>query len=295
MKTQKDDIDAYVDALRGDLPSERDEARVRARLLASGVLVAASTVTSGVAAAGSTGAVGGLGSAPAGLVKVGLLSKVIALPLAAKVGAATTVAVALAAGVPIAFEAEVAATAPTSRAMTAPPSESRTSPAVAPTERRMPPAMPALQSAPAPEVSEPLAVAPRPMVGAITRPAAILPAPPAPTPLQAPAAGRVATAEPAQARSPAELAPVLAPEPAPALAVGPAHPDQPSPSTLAEETRLMERAMAALGAGDRDDAGYWLAEHERRFPQGLLARERLRTLARLRQSAASHDPAAPAP
>jgi hypothetical protein len=272
MKTQKDDIDSFIDALRGDLPSEHDEARVRARLIASGVLVAASAVTSGVAAAGTAGAAGSIGSAaPAGLVKVGFFSKVLALPMATKVGAATTVAVALAAGVPIALEASPAVQAP---------AESRTSPAVqAPQARR------------APEVSEPLGGAPR-ATDATTRPASMTTKPLEPTPPQAATPPRVTAAAPSKAHLPAERAPSR-PRTAPASEL--ATQVKPAASTLAEETHLMERAMAALGEGDRENAGYWLAEHDRRFPRGLLTRERVRTLERLRQMATSKDPSAPAP
>jgi hypothetical protein len=47
----------------------------------------------------------------------------------------------------------------------------------------------------------------------------------------------------------------------------------------------MERAIAALHDGDLERARYWLSEHERRFPNGLLARERFRALARAEQQA----------
>jgi hypothetical protein len=55
-------------------------------------------------------------------------------------------------------------------------------------------------------------------------------------------------------------------------------------SSLGEETRLMERAMVALGEGDRELARRSLDEHARRFPGGLLQRERERALLRLRQA-----------
>jgi hypothetical protein len=58
-----------------------------------------------------------------------------------------------------------------------------------------------------------------------------------------------------------------------------------SASTLLEETRLIEQALAALGGGDRASARYWLGEHARRFPDGLLLPERRRALERLRQGA----------
>jgi hypothetical protein len=43
----------------------------------------------------------------------------------------------------------------------------------------------------------------------------------------------------------------------------------------------MEQAMLAVGAGEHDLARRWLDEHARRFPDGLLARERERAVARL--------------
>jgi hypothetical protein len=45
----------------------------------------------------------------------------------------------------------------------------------------------------------------------------------------------------------------------------------------------MESAMLALQEADRELAERTLAEHARRFPNGLLERERARALARLRQ------------
>jgi hypothetical protein len=45
----------------------------------------------------------------------------------------------------------------------------------------------------------------------------------------------------------------------------------------------METAMLALQDADRELAERALAEHARRFPNGLLERERARALTRLRQ------------
>jgi hypothetical protein len=55
------------------------------------------------------------------------------------------------------------------------------------------------------------------------------------------------------------------------------------PSTLAEETPLLDGAFAALSARDAARATALIAEHERRFPQGLLQKERERAKARLRE------------
>ena len=61
-------------------------------------------------------------------------------------------------------------------------------------------------------------------------------------------------------------------------------------STLGEENALIERALYALKQGDRDGARRALDEHARRFPNGLLARERDRALSRAN---ATDDPKNP--
>jgi hypothetical protein len=62
----------------------------------------------------------------------------------------------------------------------------------------------------------------------------------------------------------------------------PAHAPQ-ERSTLAEETRLLDAAFAALTAGDRAQAASLLHEHDRRFPAGLLRKERERAKTRLNE------------
>jgi TolA-binding protein len=52
-------------------------------------------------------------------------------------------------------------------------------------------------------------------------------------------------------------------------------------STLAEETRLLDGAFAALAAGDRGRASQLIQEHEARYPNGLLQKERERARLRL--------------
>jgi hypothetical protein len=54
-------------------------------------------------------------------------------------------------------------------------------------------------------------------------------------------------------------------------------------STLAEETRLLDGAFAELSAGNRARAAELIHEHERRFPAGLLQKERERAKTRLSQ------------
>jgi hypothetical protein len=103
MTGPKYDDDSLIEALRDDLPSAADEARVRARLLGAGLIVAGSVSTSSAAASG--GAAAPLGTSSAGaslggasgaaskglasnvaLSKVGILSKLALLPTATKVG-----------------------------------------------------------------------------------------------------------------------------------------------------------------------------------------------------------------
>ena len=55
----------------------------------------------------------------------------------------------------------------------------------------------------------------------------------------------------------------------------------PAASTLAAETQLLDRAFVELGAGNRAAAATLIAEHARRFPNGLLRQERERAQARL--------------
>jgi outer membrane protein assembly factor BamD (BamD/ComL family) len=48
-----------------------------------------------------------------------------------------------------------------------------------------------------------------------------------------------------------------------------------APDSLPEEVRLLSKAEQQLSAGRADDALRTLGEHERRFPGGVLAEERL--------------------
>jgi hypothetical protein len=56
-------------------------------------------------------------------------------------------------------------------------------------------------------------------------------------------------------------------------------------STLAEETRLLDGAFAALAAGKLERARALVSEHETRFPAGLLLKERERAKTRLSELA----------
>jgi TolA-binding protein len=54
-------------------------------------------------------------------------------------------------------------------------------------------------------------------------------------------------------------------------------------STLAEETRILDAAFAELASGNQARAAQLIREHETRFPNGLLERERQRAKARLNE------------
>ena len=54
-------------------------------------------------------------------------------------------------------------------------------------------------------------------------------------------------------------------------------------SRLAEETLLIERALVAISDADLSRARLALDEHARRFPDGLLTRERERARVRVRE------------
>jgi hypothetical protein len=97
--------------------------------------------------------------------------------------------------------------------------------------------------------------------GSSERPApAIVQAPPPPPPV---------------AETPAVIAP--APEPEPEIDPPPPikrAPRPPAADTLAAERALLAKANAAMRAGDADGALAILAEHQQRFPRGVLIEER---------------------
>jgi hypothetical protein len=311
MKTPSPDIDpfadAFVEALQSDLPTTEQEARVRARLLAAGILGAGAALTTstsaaalgtsgvtsnaalgasagaGAAGAGAAGAgaAGGLGAAPVVLVKAGLLSKVLMLPLAAKVGVAATLAVAVAAtSAPLVLKHR--ATSTSAQTVAAAPGAlpgNGPSPGKGPSVAPLPSVANAVA---APGSGAPLGAdrGGRSIVaGTVTATAGVAQRKPArrdanaSTPVTESAAD---SATPRRSASRARSATVTASE-----------------STLGEEARLMEQAMLALGEGDTDLARRALEEHARRFPAGLLQPERERALERLGSATHAADQAVP--
>jgi hypothetical protein len=413
MKTPNLDVDPFIEALRVDLPNAADEARVRTRLLAAGVVVAGAAVTTssgaaslavgsgssgavgaapgalngavvsgavngavvsgavasgaaasgavvsgavngavalGVAAsgaavssaAGGLGAVGGLGTAgaPVAALKVGLLSKVLVLPVAAKLGVAATLAVAVAAtSVPLVLSPDEPEASANSSAVAARATSRDGAATVVSTSRASNVDARAVdgarQDAPAAEAAPVIASPASPVPDVIALDAVTgdaITAGERATTDSDPAAGgpavgtnavnsrqerrqktssvrssradRVATRPSAAATARRRARAVLESEGDPerssakrstldSAADGSSPSDVGSldrgrtemvlESTLGEETRLLEQAMLALGEADRNLARRSLDEHARRFPDGLLVRERERARGRLRQ------------
>jgi hypothetical protein len=292
MKTPRPDVDSLIEALREDLPDAEQEARVRARLLAAGVVVAGVALHSsaaagtasvaGAAGGGALGGAGGVSTAPLAAAQVGLWSKVVALPLAAKVGVATVAIGVAASGVPALRALQPA---PSERAVASAP---RTNPPVArvaratseptpaapvalPAELDIAPAKPA-PGASAPSAALPNAAVPSAAVPNAAVPNAAVPSAAVPRRVVAPHSSLAKAEPPREARAPKQVAAIAVPAP-------PA-------STLAEEAGLMELAIGALQQGDPERARYWLDEHAARFPDGLLAPDRQRAFARVAR--ASH-------
>jgi hypothetical protein len=248
MTSPEPDFDALVDALRSDLPNDADERRVRARLLGAGVAVTAAAIAPAATAAGMASG----SSAP-----IALLHKFGALSWLTKVGIAGVTATAV---VPVAINWSNQETHDGSP-VTAPVTPRNTA--------RQALQQPKAKHQAASDVLATPAAAPAPKT---ERERAELEAPPAPEPpaLEAHAAPL----------SGSRVGPVAA------FPVEEAKGSEPL-GTLGEETELVERALYALKLGDREGARRTLAEHARRFPNGFLARERERAMAR---AVAADDP-----
>lgn len=260
------DSDPYTDALREDLPSPQDEARVRTRLVAAGVLAGVGAVAPGATAAATTGT-----------AAAGLLTKALALPLVAKLGATAVLLGAVAVPVVRAQRrsaVEPAASRVASARTTATPGASAA--AMAPNAT-----MTAVVPAPLPSLASgaPDELAPRAMEPAVTAAPVVA--------AVAPVTGRSARERASESTG----APVAAAHGAgtASLAVGsfPLEAMSEDEGTLRAETALMEQALGALKRGDYTTAKQRLAEHARTFPNGHLAPERDRALERVREKETS--------
>src|SRR4051812_15353725 len=250
--SRNDDDSIFEQALKGDLPSADDQVRLRKRLLAAGV-----SVGSGLAATGTASAQVGWGATVA--AKVAALSWPMTLVLGAAVA---TPIVAL----PVWLSPKHANPAASN------PPPARPSPSVVPLPV-------AALSAAAPEHASSLSPGER-----------VVPAgSPRPTQRAASAGSVVAVRAPEPTASAASASPAVPASASPAMAALGAPSsveglDSARPaSTLAAETQLLDRAFAELAAGHHASAAALIAEHQRRFPNGLLSQERERARARLEQ------------
>jgi hypothetical protein len=252
MTSPDPDVDSFIDALRSDLPSQADERRIHARLVAAGVGVGAGLALPGMAAAASAGA------------NAGLLPKLALLSWGAKMGLAGAVIAAVA--VPVASELAKPepAAAPTAlvAATESPAGTKRSgSPHLAIPSDTENDVLRQPEQGASPELSSPEVGARSKLVERarqkpeVSRPEAL------------PRGDAPSAASPSVASFPSVEAPQAASSDL-------------QTSTLRQEAEVIERALSALRAGDRATALHWLVVHARRFPQGQLRRERERALER---------------
>jgi hypothetical protein len=241
MSTREPENDPFIAALRDDLPTEHDQARVRARLLSAGVLVGTGLAAPGVAAGGA--------------VASGLLPKLLALPMMAKIGLAATV-VGLSAAPIAGYVAQSDAGKPQAAPHSAPREAAEVRPALTTATTGV---------ATATAASAPVATPAEPAKSSRERVRSL------------PEFSRDVSLAPAAAEAPAGPSVGSFEAPAPPAA-------ERDEGTLRAETSLIERALAAIRAGEATRARALLAEHGERFPNGLLVRERERALELARHS-----------
>jgi len=254
MNLDDDDDSVFEQALRADLPSITEQNRLRPRILAAGVAVGTALGSTNVAAAtqASFGA--------------SALSKLSALSWPAKLGLAAVLSAPVAAlplvyapvrGADLVSQVRSSAATVRARAAAKAPSPSNVLPPEAPQIAQAAP-----EPEPPPEPANVIARAPVLAVSNLPTPAAAAVAP------SSAASDNASTAQPSVAAFGHESPPSEVEA-------------QRSTSTLAAETQLLDRAFAALAAGDRSTAAALVAEHARRFPNGLLRQERERARTRL--------------
>ena len=248
--SQDDEDSIFEQALKGDLPSATEQARLRKRLFAAGL-----SAGSGLAATSAASAQASWGAT--------VVAKVAALswPMTLVIGAAVAAPIA---ALPVWLAPNQAKPAP-----------------IASTALR-----PASSTKPSARLARDSALDVAPPVDAAT-----------PSPLAAPIPPRAASASVVTAgHAPETVSTAVSAGSAvagaafatPSRADVAASEDSPSnartASTLAAETALLDRAFAEIAAGHRASAAALIAEHARRFPNGLLSQERERARTRLAQS-----------
>ena len=239
--SQDDEDSIFEQALKGDLPSADEQARLRRRLFAAGL-----SAGSGLAAASAASAQASGGATLA--AKVAALSWPMTLVLSAAVA---TPIVALPFWLaPSKAKPAASASAP----LQSPKLAAKVSDAKPVEDERVESPIAPVQTAavPLPRAASASVVT----AGHAQEPTSAPDAPPAVTAFAAPS-----SADSADSADSAR-----------------------STSTLAAETALLDRAFAEIAAGHRASAAALIAEHARRFPNGLLSQERERARARLAQN-----------
>lgn len=280
---KRGELDALVTALRNDLPSEGDSVRLRARLSALGLAASEALVTTSAAATGAGAASGGA-AALGGVTEVAAQAGGVSWALKASALAVVSVS-AIAGPAWYVHERDAAHTAAANSAVV---NAQR-----AVTAKRD--AKPALPAAP----GETLALSPSEGQAAPTLDAVNRDATPAngAAPVTRSGAARAATPASAPAGTPVSAAGEAPTDTRPQTGAsstagfaenGDASASAlvargPEPTTLREETAIIDRALSALRAKDTQRAAALLADHERRFPNGLLAQERERAQRKLQE------------
>lgn len=261
-----EDDSIFEQALRADLPSAEQQARMRQRLLATG-LVAGSALAASNAASGTPLSFG-----------ASMGAKWSALSWPAKFGLAAVLAVPV-----VAVPLRLGLTSGSVQEQAPVPTLSMGSGAQAAVNRPVArPELPVVAVAPAAEPAVEVAsasaaarvVSPVPVLAASRE---VVP------PRREPTRSASATSD--------RLAPLrtVGPEGPAVASFATVHGNSADPararaaSTLAAETRLLDQAFAELAAGNRAAAAALIAEHERQFPNGLLRQERERARTRLNQ------------
>jgi hypothetical protein len=257
MSHSGDEFEGLVGALREELPTSRDQQRVRAQLETAGALVAGSTLLAARVSEGLSAEAGlaSLGPKVGALGKLGTLGKLAALGSGPKLVVVASIASAVA--LPVAWHT-VSKSKATETSLT---TSSAVPVPTAPLNNRV--SDPTRERATLRDTLDPNAKAPP----GGTEPTA----PEAPRKMKTPEAS---ASESSSTQSSSNPDPSRSPNPTASSAASP----------LREETALMELALAALRRGDRAAARAFLAQHGARFPNGALALERERTLARLATS-----------
>ena len=261
--TLDDDDSNWVEALRADLPSPDQQERTRRRLLGAGLAVGSELIALGAAAeqASASAAVGAKLAALSWTAKLGLAAALTASVAALPLWLAPTANAPQRPAIPRQASARPILTqrAPNTRALPIAPPSPQTSAAA-------PPVMAGARVAAEPATEATTASSAPRLVVEATHGGAPLPEvqPPSPQLVERTAVAAFDLDSGSETKGENDRARI--------------------DSSLAEETRLLDRAFAELAAGNRSAAAALIAEHARRFPNGLLRLERERARDRLEQA-----------